>query len=800
MAFGSSDIVLKNRIVASTGPHAGIHGTTPGRYILRYMARSGANEYVALTGPRPYDYATRYMTRRQAVSDSGTISVALDETGAEHPMHDYFLYSGVGFGSWQSRRNGRLSALSMTDQQIREASRQVQDRFDQGHDVSQLVVSFRGSYLERMGVLDGRADPPRGPDGRIDDEAIKEREERTGAATPYYRGHVDQAKLRAAIMAGLQRSGLTSAGLTYVGTIHVNTGNVHAHLLLAFDRRSRSGTEGWITEKQMYLMRRGIDNSLDDSLSLQATTAAISEQRTDLVSAVSDWAVGLGAGSASLQQLAAVMPEDQRLWHAGSRSPAMRRPNAVAARITEEVINGNPATYDMWYQSVLAYIDERRRREGRINADRLMREARRRLFRQCANALYDRIRQLKRDRDITPMMRVMRISRSRIREELAARDGNDRRSRLLTFALRARNYSQRLDEHIRLQRAYVDRAAAFRRYIIMADGPVGEQVLAVDEFYHNEVDYQMRCVCKYRHFLAAHEDTEPWRARYEREIMPRMADVQRIHAMLADTRFDDFDESQADEAQLYAWRTYRVENGDLMLTQRGRALLRNRTAALYELNLDTALAALRADAAGHGIIIDDDGNVTRGEPYDFDDVRGVDLQDLTQDSVHDQKVGSQAFEQFRQAVSGRVNGLQALIRYSDSIAEHTRMTGETAAAREPVAHDILAAFRTWQEMSAQQRDGRGERVLHAEPGSDEAARRQEEELVRTMPAMDAAMAPDEPDVSDTILKAIRRDASLAGGGAPGQAEEGREAAPDRTAERRPAPRRARRTPGREELQ
>lgn len=771
MAFNAKDIVLVNRIAFPTGPGAGKNGMTPGQYVTRYMVRDGAVEYIPITGVRrPDAFITRYMARETAVEHSPDIDVALRETDAKHPSHDYFVYNGVGFGMWiDPSTGGKQTSVSMSDDQIRLTAKEIQARFDAGHALSELVVSFTGDYAERMGFIEPGLDLPRHRDGTIDDVALAELQKRAEARNePFgpYRGHIDQAKLRTAIIHGLDRTGLAQAGLLYAGAVHVNTGNVHVHLVLSTEGTPSRGsaTEGLITAKQRLMLRRGIDATLDDSRSLQVTAAAVQHQRTNLVSIVADWAAGLTTDSSAVQNLILRLPKDQTMWRAGSHAAAMAEPNRIARAMTETVIAQHPQEYEMWRQSTIDYIEGRREREGQVDGPKLMARGRRRMVDQCVNAIYARVRDMKKEQELTPMMEVMRIDRGRIRRELAARrtqEANER-DRLLTFALRARNYSQRLAEHAALQREYERRAYVFEQNILMSEEAVDERAMAVARFYRNEADYQARCVSKYRYFVGLASKPDPWRERWNREVRPVRAEAVMAHTMLIDPAFDEFGPDQAREADLYAWSHYRVDQGHLMLTQAGRRYLTDHTVALYDLRADHAEARLVSEAAVEGIVFDQNGEPREGTLYDFDDVRGVDLQDLTGDSVFDQPVGSQAFEQFRAATAGRVRGLQALTDYAKTIRAAWRsgrlqgspITPKSAALNEPALRDIIAMQRQWGDISAQQPDENGNRILKAAPGSDTAAREQAEELVERVTGQ---AQNDPPDVQTVILDTMIRD-------------------------------------------
>ena len=60
-------IVVKNQFTVKTGDSGGRRGTTPGRYVTRYMARKGATEPIApIRQNHTDDFIQKYMAREVA--------------------------------------------------------------------------------------------------------------------------------------------------------------------------------------------------------------------------------------------------------------------------------------------------------------------------------------------------------------------------------------------------------------------------------------------------------------------------------------------------------------------------------------------------------------------------------------------------------------------------------------------------------------------------------------------------------------------------------------------------------------
>lgn len=775
MADLKHDIIVVNRYSKRAGHGSrGSRGSSPGRYVLRYMARASAVEVLPVIGERtPTTFVTRYMLRSNAVEGSPNLAVALNETHAHHPEHDYFRYCGAAFGVWRDPKTDSPNVcVSMSDEQVVEAAAQIQRAFDTGERVRrshrklepravyETVISFSGDYLERMGVLVDaeHMDLPRRKDGTIDDKKVRE-----GA----YRGHIDQAKLRLAIMHGLERTSLSQAGLTYVGVIQVDTGNVHCHLAMVTDRDAPGGSrkDGVISGRQIANLRRGIDAQLDDTKAVATLAATTQRQRFDLVASVETWVTTSTEAARDMQQLISCLPEDRKLWRAGSRARAMSRPNAIATSMVERALERHPDQMAAWREGTERYIAQRREREGEraVDAEALRRGARRRLVDRCVNGIYREAKKLDADRELTPMMHYMRIDRGRIAAELKRHEsakGGDKdaeaSAKLAQFALRARNYAERLAEHARLELEYLRRWFEFARNTLMASED-NELAPGVAHFYLDEAGYQGRCVDKYHRFIPAAtgpDDLSRWAERWDEEVRPERARADHAAAMLADPAFDEWEPGDWAEADDYAWRRYGVDGGGRMLTVEGRRAMRSTTVPLFALHAAYVERRLRAEARAAGVVFDEQGTPSLGVEHDFWDVRGVDIHDMRDDSVRDEPVGRQALGQFSEAVHARHAGMMALIAYARSIADRTGISPQKAAGAEPVAHDITAMIATYNDLAGQ----RGARsVLRSRIAGAEAVREAEDELTRRVSAPDATVDPD----PDRIVEAVLADETAA---------------------------------------
>src|SRR5699024_9950728 len=133
----SQDIVVKSRFSVPLGHGTGSRGGTPGKFILRYMSRDLAGENIAPTrlNERDSNLAV-YDRRQQAVNEGGDIPTI------RHKMQAAQRRGGVAFGDGNP---------SLSEQKLREVSRDIQSRFDRGKTAIETVLSFTEDYLRENG-------------------------------------------------------------------------------------------------------------------------------------------------------------------------------------------------------------------------------------------------------------------------------------------------------------------------------------------------------------------------------------------------------------------------------------------------------------------------------------------------------------------------------------------------------------------------------------------------------------------------------------------------------------------------
>ncbi|MCL6663438.1 relaxase MobL [Paenibacillus amylolyticus] len=504
------DIVIKseytNNARSSTGK--GSRGSSPGQYVMGYMAREDATEVLVpvrmsvtagAEGYAAYDSAafTRYMARDQAterlISKDDEDLQNADAYGSPLVLKQKFRQidklSGRAFG-----RGG----ISLTHKELERHSQSIQNSFDEGHSVQKIVLSFTEDYLRETGVLD----PEFKHKGR-------------GS----YRGHIDQLKLRHAVMNGVER--MTTAGRfidpEWVGTIQLDTSHVHVHIALADTKFSKTrmksdgADRGKINEREKAVLRKGIHFDLEDMSQLKSFNGQASLERRNVVAFVKDYAYATLHENSSIQLLVAGLPKNKKEWRYGSNRKSMNHSNKLAVQIIEKVFAADPdkSGYNKALQAVLDYADESSAKNKLSDGEKkkLIKEGRERIIERSVNGLYKTLK------GIDPTELTTRTTMTDIQsssdEELAQALKQSNRSGAFdpaTFALRVRGYNTRENVHSKSVGTY---------YALATDYDVAQEKGFVDDtahvmrlFYEEELEFHMGLADKYRTFMSFHHNQD----------------------------------------------------------------------------------------------------------------------------------------------------------------------------------------------------------------------------------------------------------------------------------------------------
>lgn len=644
-------IVVVNEFSVPTpggGKHGGSRGGTPGAYVMRYMARKGATEPVTPIRRRDTeDFILRYMARESAT----------EKAVSRHQLKDNVLHvsgqGGVAFGYGQP---------SLSDEGVRRASADIQRLFDEGHTVMKTVLSFSPEYLQEMGVV---------PKGFVAQNKGD------------YRGHIDQMRLRMAIMHGLERMGHRFDDLRYVGVIQVDTLHVHCHLAMVdagFGRRVRTEKgmqqKGKLTSTDISLLRRGVDSWLDENQHVAHMSSAVGYERLNVAAFVKRWAHEKVLDESLPQLLLACLPADKTLWRYGSRRPEMRRANSVATELVTELLDRPGSPMGSAMIAVETYANRRAHREGLGDRERqaLVRRGHETIMERSVNGLYQVLQSLPPEALSvrTPMLNVM----SQDVETLMATQSQRMKTQaqgvsadddLVGFSLRLRSYGARLREHD-TQREYWRMRAADWEAGLQA-GAVSPQSEVMHKLYLEEEEYHARCVSKYRSLLGPlavgvdgqHRDDDSWKDVLE-SVDKRREAVVGLEALLTDRSIPKM--KDADEAEKLGVAAHGVSGGRLLVAggkagrttlkqrlERARASLASRTADLVSMlsGKGLVLQVIQDDAREYDQ--DDQGDrgavsVVPGERWALSQTKGMDLHDVRSDTVVDMALGRHVADRF----------------------------------------------------------------------------------------------------------------------------------------------------------
>lgn len=581
-------IVVRSRFSVPQGNGHGSRGGTPGKFVLRYMARGGATENIAPTKLRDADSPLqRYAAREQAAKESDTIPVLKQKIKATQ------RFGGLAFGDGDP---------ALSDQKIREMSRSIQDHFDRGHTAIETIVSFTDAYLRENGILDPMFEHKNRGD---------------------YASHIDQLKLRMALMAGLKKLSYEYDDLHYVGAIQVDTNHVHCHLLLmdfGYGRRAADGTQkGKLTSNGIRNFRRGVDAYLDEKQSLKMLSSSVMHDKQNALCYVKRFAHQTMARNGVPQFLLSCLPENRNYWAANSNRQEMRKANAIVREFVVELLHpygqAPVPAYQTAHQRIVAYADGRQSREGLSEDDRmkLIRRGEEQLILDCMNGVYSVLKRVPKDQMVirTPMLDAMSMDY----EAMAAVAIDDP---MMEFGFKLRSYSTRLSHHRKLYHKFRDECDAYRDAQEKA-----EAARALAEHLALERDYQQMLMVKYQYFLSFLPPDESMEDEYE-DVMALQDRVITMYDMQQDPSFQRMGQINGDT---YGRMTYHVSGGSQI---RYFPKVWERRVQTAEDQFAAAMRKFQDHLRDYGFDFDGHG-VTRQKIYAFDDVKALDLHHMGYD-------------------------------------------------------------------------------------------------------------------------------------------------------------------------
>lgn len=642
----SRNIVIKNEFTKRQADGSGSRGGTPGAYVERYMNRDQACE--TLTPVRAMDaqsFIERYMARSEATD------VAQGIADLKENIRDIDGLGGISFSR---------DEISLSSEKVHHISKRIQEEFEAGKTVFKTVLSFDSEYLVEQGIID----------------PVFEFEERGD-----FRGNIDQMKLRMGITEGMERMGRSFDDLLWIGVIQVDTAHVHCHLAMvdAGDEAPTTpgGRVGLLYRKDRKVLRRGIDNALDDHKSMRILTSNIAQDRRNVRCFVKRYAHDAIAKREFPQFLLACLPDDETKWHAGSHAPEMRKPNAMALGFVRDIMHEPGSGYRHALAEINTYARERAIREG-LSADehrKLVETGVERMERNCVNALYDELRAIpEHDRTCeTPMMDVMAADLKTLAE--ASKDDP-----MLEFAFRLRSYSARLDHHRKerdkFHKLYEDYESRENK---------SESAQALGNFYYFEEMYQAQCMTKYLSFLSFLPGSDELEEELER-VRAAHREMEMAAMLAADDELARMDPDQAEQAgrERYGLAGGRFAKG-------AHSILARREDEAWERYASTVKDVrfyLETRGFALDVEVDEEGETHIGAHkelmWEFDEVKALDMHHLRYDFASDVPVSAHNIEVF-------VNASEMRKQYLDQAVAFLEASGQDFLIKELPVADVNAA-------------------------------------------------------------------------------------------------------------
>lgn len=609
----AQSIVIVNEYTVKTGTNKGSRGATPGKYVLRYMARDRATQTLAQVRRDNIDtFVTRYMARADAVQQLSTT----DEVEHEYSRRRRRRGQGQGEQTQQTQPDEQRSALasradldllaqqlqrtrerldvmdgtywveddtegvankedvkyrfrqaqllggvaftrdnvSMSNEELQDHARSIQNAFDSGKTVMKTVLSFDHEYLCEHNIVDPNMPAP----GRGE-----------------YRGQIDEMKLRYAVMAGIDRMARTNYdNLDYVGVIQVDTEHVHAHLAMVDRGRGtvmKDGTQrGKIDKDARSHLRRGMESYLDEHSYVARYVSDVAYERQNVVSFIKNWAVNTVMRESSAQWIVSHLPDDETQWRAGSHRESMRKANTLVRSMVEERLDDPESPMHDTMRAIVRYADKRTQKE-RLNSDerdQLISRGRKQVIDQAVNGVYGVLAALPRkDRQqiSTPMMRVMTMDTDELYEAVekgrniiagkvvSEQDGagqgdtqSNKRTTLTEFGMRLRTYASRRDHHLQQREVYETAMRDWEK--AYQDGRASAQSRVMYEHAEQEAAYHARAGQKYAQVFGGVNNDAQWTREWER--VATLGDrCVRLGAMRKDTSLMRMKDEVAAEAQ-----------------------------------------------------------------------------------------------------------------------------------------------------------------------------------------------------------------------------------------------------------
>lgn len=646
----AQDIVVKSRFSVNLGNGRGSRGGTPGKFIQSYMSRGAAVENITpVRLSESESMLSRFDAREKAVNEENSVPEL------RHKMKKAVKQGGVAFCN---------NDPAMSDAKLKDKSREMQEQFEHQHTVMEMVISFTEQYLRDNGCLDP-------------DFVFSKRGD--------FAGHIDQMKLRLAIMNGLDKLARGYDDLRYVGCIQVDTDHVHCHVCMAdFGHgtiASDGNQRGKISAQDIRNLRRGIDMYLDQKQTVKVMSESVMHDKRNVLCYVKKFTHQVMAEQGISQFLMACLPKNRNLWSANSNRAEMRKANAVVREFVMDILQPDGSSPSPMYrdahESIVRYADARQGREGLSEDDRLklIRNGEERLVRDCMNGVYAVLKRVP-EQEVnlrTPMLEAMSMDY----ESMASRAVNDP---MMEFGFKLRSYSSRLKAHRNAYHRFRDEYEEYEKTENKA-----EESKALGDYLALERDYQQMLMVKYQHFLTFLPPDEDIELEFD-NLMRQQDRVDRMEKMTDDPSLRRMGAKEADN---YGWQVYGINRGSSI---RAMPQVWDRRVEREKTRYTDMVRKFRSRLQDYGLDFDGHG-VTTEKLYPFDDVKALDLHHLGYDFPSDVMISRVNVDRFVYMANRRYDSFQQAKDY----LEHT---GQGMMVEDLMPRDVEAMKQFADKLSA----------------------------------------------------------------------------------------------------
>lgn len=649
MGLKESIVVRSEYTIKNSSKKGGSRGGTPGNFVLQYMSREDATE---ITTPVTIDgeaFGDRYKARREITKK------AVSEYDLDRFFYKTQKRGGVAFNEHE---------LSLSYKELVMSSKAIQDAFHNGKTVMKTIISFDEEYLREYGIIP-------------DDFKLCYRGD--------FKGNIDQMKLRYAIANGMERASEDYDDLHYVGTIQVDTEHIHCHLAMVdmgVGDITEDGTQrGKISAATKNKIRHGIDTALVDASEVHFMASSVRLDNSNKMLNHHQFIYRNMKLYGAPQQIMTVLPDDRKLWHAGSGKKEMEQADKLCHAYVEHMLMQDNSGFEDSMWTIMQYANMRQAEENLDVGQRedIIENGREAVIKEGMNNVYEILREI-----------PMAVQNATPVQNLAAQEiihpsfKND----LQDFVYRTRTYKERYYRH----KNEADRFAGYIRDYEeerMNENTADDSYMLYN-YFNVEQEYQSMLAGKYAHFVKVDVPVDQLALEY----VGLSQRARLIHSMTLLQEDDSVRKMDADEAERYGREKYDVYGGRYIAESPeifAERIRKNKNNYLT----DYMEFQSRLDSSQLVLTLNEDGSphIKYRPKYEFEDVKGLDLHELISDFSKPLEFSDSVRNAYMHMAKKRIRAYDAACDYLDG-------TGQSQMKSKFDSEDIELMRSTYKDMKA----------------------------------------------------------------------------------------------------